>query len=236
VSSVLHPVGPERRTTYWKRRLVVVLVLLALLVAVVLLVRGLGSGGDPQPSGQGVIDPSGVAATVTGTPSAPASPTTSPTGSPTTSPTTSPTASPSSGGACGTSQLKVTTSTDASVYGPNVNPQLKVVVENTAAAGCDVRVGAGTRTLVVRDAGGAPVWSSADCSPSAAATTVGLLAAGQRAGTASDTTAMTQTWSLERSAPGCPTGLPAVEAGTYTLTGTWGDVTLPATSFTITPR
>jgi len=227
VSSVLHPVGPERRTTYWRRRLVVVLVLLALLAAVVVLVRSLGSGGDPQPTGQGVIDPSGVAATVTGTPSAAASPTSSPTTSPATSPTST---------ACGTSQLKVTTSTDASVYGPNVNPQLKVVVENTAAAGCDVRVGAGTRTLVVRDAGGASVWSSADCSPSSAATTVGLLAAGQKVGQATDTTAMTQTWSLERSAPGCPTGLPAVEPGTYTLTGTWGDVALPPTSFTIAPR
>jgi len=236
VSSVLHPVGPERRTTYWKRRLVVVLVLLALLVAVVLLVRGLVSGGDPAPAGPAVIDPSGVAATVTGTPS----PTTSPAGSPTTSPTGSPTiTSPTTaatGAACGPSQLKVTTSTDAPVYGPNVNPQLKVVVVNTAAAGCDVRVGAGTRTLVVRDAGGAAVWSSADCSPSSAATTVGLLAAGQRSGDDSDTTAMTQNWSRERSAPGCPTGLPAVEAGTYTLTGTWGDVPLPATSFTITPR
>jgi hypothetical protein len=235
VSSVLHPVGPERRTTYWKRRLVVVLVLLALLTAVVLLVRGLGSGDDPEPTGQGVIDPSGVAATVTGTPSG--SPTTSSTTSPTTSPTsTSTTSTSATSAACGTSQLEVTTSTDASVYGPNVNPQLKVVVANTAAAGCDVRVGAGTRTLVVRDAGGAAVWSSADCSPSTAATTGELLAAGQRSDDGSDTTAMTQNWSRERSAPGCPTGLPAVEAGTYTLTGTWGGVTLPATSFTITPR
>ncbi|NIZ92247.1 hypothetical protein [Kineococcus rubinsiae] len=232
MSSMLHPVGPERRTTYWRRRLVVVLVLIALVVAITVLVRSLGSDADAQPKGQGVIDPAAVSPTVTGTPppsSAPATP------SPSTSTQTgAATATPSTSVACSPAQLSVTAATDVPVYGPNANPQLKVIVQNTAGAGCETRVGAGTRTFVVRDASGAQVYSSADCAPSTAATTVGLLAKDQEQGDDSDTTVMTQKWSRERSAPGCPTGLPAVEEGVYTLTGTWNDVPLTPVSFSLT--
>ena len=225
---MLHPVGPERRTTYWRRRLVVVLVLIALVVAITVLVRSLGSDADAQPKGQGVIDPAAVSPTVTGTPppsSAPATPSPS---------TEAATVTPSTSVACSPAQLSVTAATDVPVYGPNANPQLKVIVQNTAGAGCETRVGAGTRTFVVRDAAGAQVYSSADCAPSTAATTVGLLAKDQEQGDDSDTTVMTQKWSRERSAPGCPTGLPAVEEGVYTLTGTWNDVPLTPVSFSLT--
>ncbi|NAZ80752.1 hypothetical protein GTR02_02825 [Kineococcus sp. R8] len=231
MSSMLHPVGPERRATYWRRRLVVVLVLLALVAGVTVLVRSLGSDAGAQPAGRAVIDPAGVSPTVA------ASPTGSPTGAATpTPPTPSTSGAPVAGTpvACTPGQLEVTTTTDVPVYGPNVNPQLKVIVRNTAGFPCDARVGAGTRTLVVTDAAGAQVWSSADCSPSAAATTVPLLASGVEQGDDSDTTVMTQKWSLQRSAPGCPTGLPAVEPGTYTVSGAWGDVPLPRASFSLT--
>ena len=230
---MLHPVGPERRTTYWRRRLVVVLVLLALAVAVAVLVRSLGSDAGAQPTGQRVIDPAGVSPTVTGTP--PATPTPSASTTSATSGTPTPSSStPSTPAACSPAQLTVAAATDAPVYGPNVSPQLKVIVQNTAASSCETRVGAGARTFVVRDSTGAQVFSSADCTPSTAATTVELLAKGQKRGDDSDTSVMTQRWSKERSAPGCATGLPAVEPGVYTLTGTWNGVALTPVSFSLT--
>lgn len=216
MSSVLHPVGPEDKGTYWRRRLVVVLALVVVIVLVALGVRALTSSDDAAAQGPTKLDPSTVATTDAQTPTG------SPSGSPSATDTTGTTASTASttgatgATACSDQSLAVTLATKATTYGPGQAPSLVLTVENTSQTPCTVETSSAVRVLTVSDAAGAQVWSSADCQ------TKGESATDQLAPGTSRSKSIT--WSRQTSAAGCPTGQKAVAAGTYTIGGTWDGV------------
>ncbi|GAA0302142.1 hypothetical protein [Kineococcus aurantiacus] len=219
MSSVLHPVGPEDKGTYWRRRLVVVLVLVVVAALAVLGVRALTGSDDAAAQQPTKLDPSTVASGTT------ASPTGTPTGSPTGSPTASgtatgtatatDTASRTSGGACPAQSLSLTLTSDYSAYGPGKTVRLVLTVENTSQTTCSVEVGTAVRTFTA-SLDGRQVWSSADCQTQTASQVYDLEPGGRRA--------MPVTWSRQRSESGCPTGQPMVEPGNYTIDGSWNGV------------
>ena len=214
MSSVLHPVGPERRGVYWRRRLLAVLVLLAVVLLAVLGVRALTSDrAAGEPTAQ-QIDPSQVSSTLT------AQPTGSPSASPTGSPTGSPSATATTSGAvapCEGAALSVVLTSDATTYGPGRTPKFALTVQNVSPVTCSAEVGSGMRTFVATDASGAQVWSSEDCQSSTASQVYDVEPQSSKS--------MTTTWSRQRSAAGCPDGQEMVPDGTYTVTGTWNGVT-----------
>lgn len=218
MSSVLHPVGPERRGTYWRRRLLAVLVLIVVVVLAVLVVRALGTddtaAGAPQQ-----LDPDQVASSVmsSGAPSG------TPSGTPAASDgatSTGTTTSTGTGGVvepCAPSALSLTLTSDTTTYGPGRKPKLTLIVGNTSELACSAEVGSGMRTFTVADATGAQVWSTADCETSTASafTTIDP-------GTSQS---MSVTWSRRTSATGCPDTQVAVPQGEYRVSGTWNGVT-----------
>jgi hypothetical protein len=112
--------------------------------------------------------------------------------------------------ACPSSAVSLAVTADATTYGPGVNPTFTVTVTNTGTQSCTLDAGEAARQVVVTS-GADRIWSSADCANPAASTKLLLLNAGQPYEAAVP-------WARIRSAPGCPTGLPALRAGTYQAT------------------
>ncbi|WP_432506543.1 hypothetical protein [Kineococcus arenarius] len=220
MSSVLHPVGPERRATYWRRRLVAVLLLVLLGVAAALGVRAL----LPEASSQQAVahlDPEQVSPTLgAGTPSAQATATSSP------SATTATSSAPATVQPCSRDALEVALTSEATAYGPGVTPRFVLTVRNTSETTCSAEVGSAVRSFAVLDASGEQVWSSADCQSSTSSQVYEL--------EPGDSRSMRTTWSRQRSAAGCPDGQPVAEAGTYTVRGSWNDVTAEPLTVTLT--
>ena len=211
MSSVLHPVGPERRATYWRRRLVAVLVLLLLVAAVALGVRAL----LPQASSEQVaarLDPRLVSPTL----GAVAAPTATATAGPTAAAEVEP---------CGAGALEVVLTSDAPAYGPGETPKLTLTVKNVGPSTCSAEIGSAVRSFAVEDASGARVWSSADCQSSSSAQSYDIEPGAWRT--------MSTAWSRQRSAAGCPDDQPAAEAGMYTVQAAWEDTAAAALPITL---
>jgi hypothetical protein len=219
VSSVLHPVGPEGKGTYWRRRLVTIVLLLVVVVLAVVGIRALTTTEDAV--ARATLDPSQVASTLAGTPTE--TPSETPTGSPTGTATESADATLAP---CEAQALAVVLTSDATTYGPGKTPKFVITVQNTSEVACTAEIGSGMRKLVATDAAGAQVWSTADCQSSTASQVYTIEPTKSRS--------MSTTWSRLHSAAGCPDGQTAVETGSYTVTGTWNDIaTQPlAVSFT----
>jgi hypothetical protein len=136
MSTTKHPVGPQSRSVYRRRRLVVGLGLLAL-IAIVLLIFFRPGGSDdaavsnPEPAA--TADPA-----VTDTPDTAAST------------------------ACDPAAVSVEGLTDQGSYDPGAEPELSLTVTNTGTTACDLN--AGTSTQVFTITSGADVyWTSTDC-------------------------------------------------------------------------
>lgn len=225
VSSVLHPVGPERRGTYWRRRLVLVVVLVVLVVLAVLGIRALAGGTADPGAATTTLDPDQVSpAPVTTSGTATAGPTDSPTGTPTDGATGATSAAAT--GPCDASALNVVLTTDAPSYGPAGAPKFVVTVYNTSASTCSTEIGSAERTFSVTDATGAVVWRSNDCQTETASQVYEIAP--------EDHQAMSTTWSRQRSEAGCPPEQKRVDPGAYTVNATWKDVTAPPVQFSIT--
>ncbi|WP_432491821.1 hypothetical protein [Kineococcus gypseus] len=216
MSSVLHPVGPERRATYWRRRLVAVLVLVVLLGALALGVRALlpqaPAGAAAARLDPARVSPTAVAATPSPEPTAGA---TADDTTDATAPATAAASTPAETGPCAGEALEVVLTTDAPTYGPGVTPRFALTVRNASDVPCTAEVGSGTRSFVVEDASGARVWSTDDCQEATSAQVRELEPEGTRS--------MTTAWSRQRSAAGCPEDQPAAGPGTYTVRATWGE-------------
>lgn len=151
---MLHPVGPLPAAVYWRRRALVLVLLLAVAggggwLAVVGAHRWHASGSPvpaaattpiPRPALDRVL-PAGTNAA--GLSAAPALPT------------------------CADAAL------DVAVRGPasaavGSRPALELTVTSTSAAPCSRDLGPGEREIVLLDARGTRLWSSADCAPDAA--------------------------------------------------------------------
>lgn len=218
MSSVLHPVGPEGRGTYWRRRLVAIIALVVVVVLVALGVRALTTSDDAAAQQPDQLDPSTVASlpdpsrTPTGSPTD--SPTDTPTGSPSESATQSVTQSP--GGPCEPSALTLTLTSNATTYGPGQTPKFILTVRNTSAATCTAEIGSAVRAFSASTADGTQVWSSNDCQLESASQVYEI--------DPDATRSMSVVWSRLTSAAGCPDGQNAVENGNYTINGSWNDV------------
>ena len=209
--ALLHPRGPLPPAVYWRRRLITlgVVVLVLLLVA-----RSCGGGGSPAS-----LRPS-----ASPSPSRTSSPSRAPSHSPSPSPSASPSASATLG-PCPASALVLSAKADAQRYPPGRRPVLTIGIANKGSVPCTRDVGQAAREIRVMS-GNDRVWSSDDCSPGGAPMIVTL-----RPGAAAMTFSVT--WSRKRSAPGCPAGTKEAAAGTYRLTGRFGDLTSAGDHFTL---
>jgi cytoskeletal protein RodZ len=203
---------------YWFRRLLVVLLVLALLVGLWWLFGSRG-GGD---------DPAAVSATATPTPT-PTTESPSPSPTPTSTspePTKKSSPSPSTTKApdCRNKDLAVTVSTDAESYPPGAEPLFTLTVTNESDTTC--RRDVGQRALELRvSSRGSRVWSSDDCNPG-----------GGRAVTEfQPRQSVTQSlqWDRRTSQPGCPSGEPEADPGTYQVLVRNLDLLSEPASFTL---
>lgn len=195
---VLRPVGPQSPGVYWFRRL--------LLLLVVLVVGWLGwQWLGPDDDGGAGAGPS-----TTPTPTLSTTPSTTPattSGTPTTSPTRtkSPTSSPALP-TCANKDITVAVSTDAESYAAGVEPRFTLRVTNESDAACQRDLGPAALELRV-SSGGARIWSSDDCSNNTGSEPTALQPG----------TPFTETvsWARQTSQPGCPSGEPTADPGTY---------------------
>jgi hypothetical protein len=135
VSSVLSPVGPERPTVYWLRRVVVIIILLAL---VLLLAHACG-GGSAKPAADarpGVVN--------------------------STSPQPSDSASAPATPRCTHAELSVSLATDSSTYAVGRKPKFTATFRNISGATCRLVSTVASRTWTVTS-GPVTNWTSAGC-------------------------------------------------------------------------
>lgn len=207
MSSLTHPVGPERSDVYWRRR-VSALVVLAVLVAVVVFALSRVGGDDASAS---------ASASAPGQGQDPAAAPVQDDARSTTSPDAEPATEP-----CAPEQLQVVATADAGSYAAETTPQLGVSVRNTGAVSCSVDLGAEAVELLVVS-GEDRIWSSQDCPDGAATSVVTVDAQGEQA--------VATGWTRQRSAPGCPGDLAEPRPGTYQLTASAAGTTSSPLSF-----
>ena len=178
---------------YWVRRLVVLGIPLLVVVLVIVWLGGRGDDGGSAPSAS------------TTTSSAPAVSTAVDPAAPAPSPSTSKEA----GGVpdCSAASLALAMTATATSFGPGASPTFDVSITNTGSVPCLVDAGEASREIVITS-GADRVWSSRDCIVAGTETRDLLLPAA-----GADATQLA--WNRIRSAPGCPAGLPAPGAGTY---------------------
>src|SRR4051794_525362 len=172
---------------YWVRRLVVLGIPLVVILVVVWLVAGRGGGDDPTPAAH-------TASTTTTTQPPAQSP--------------EPSATETSGvPSCAAAGLALAMTPDATTFAAGVSPTFSVSITNTGTAPCLVDAGEAQREIVITS-GADRVWSNRDCVVAGTESRTLLLPGG-----GNDTTPFA--WNRVRSAEGCPSGLPAPGAGTY---------------------
>jgi hypothetical protein len=193
---VIWPVGPLPPGVYWRRRLLV----LGALFAVVFLVwfaflRGSGSDAGPPPQPTPTVEP------------------TEPTSGPTTPP---PAPSPTrTDDLCLDSDILVEASAEFPIYPVGSTPTLSLIITNIGTVECRRNVGPGANELWIEQSG-VRLWSSDDCNPSQAADIISLKRGEEF---------ITQlTWDGRKSAVGCPSDQPIVDAGEYQVLGRNSDV------------
>ena len=203
MSSLLHPVGPEPASVYWRRRIIVVIGILVVLGLVWWL-----------------ISPSGG--------SAPAASSASPTPLPTLSsaaPSVSPSASVS-GAQCADSDIAVTVTTEQQAYSVGGPVEFVMKISNTGGVPCVRDVGTIANTFVVTS-GGFDVWNSDACSG-----TDEVQEAQEEEIPAGEAFAVKGTWDGTVTANGCENATPA-EAGAYQVEASNGDVVSEPVTFSL---
>jgi len=221
VSSLLFPVGPERPSVYWLRRLVLIGAVGMLLLGVWFLVGDRGGGSDAE-STQPTVQASAASATEASSDSA---------GSEV--PAASPAAlEPSSEAAvsgepieCGDEVIVVDSTSDSSTYRVGTNPVLTLTITNTGDLPCLRDVGPKANEIEVTS-GGYHVWSSDDCNASDKTKTVTLQPG--------ETVSSSITWSGVLSRKGCPDIKREAKAGRYEVVGRNGKVRSDGTPFALT--
>lgn len=211
-SPLLHPVGSEPATVYWRRRLVLLLAVAALVVLVVSLTgrggrAGAVAGGGPVTGGSA---PAAGAATAT--------PAADPTAS---EPPTDPADAP----ACEDGQLEVAVSTGAASYGVDAAPRFTLEATNTGDSSCSVDLALGDQVELLLVSGDDRVWSSGDCQDETGERVVTLQPG--------DADKQSMSWQRVRSDEGCPDDLPEPGAGSYEVTARVGAATSEPATFTL---
>ena len=123
---------------------------------------------------------------------------------------------------CTPAEVQISLTADAPGYRVGRTATFQIGIVHTGTLPCTLDAGNAGRELVITS-GEDRIFSSADCD---AGSIPLLLATG-------DEYPSTLTWATNRSAPGCPAGLPVLEAGSYQAVVTAGTVTSPPIAFTI---
>lgn len=207
------PVGPEPASTYWTRRAVLALAVVVVLWGLLALLTGgedaLETGGSAAESSPSAVPEPADDASVEPSADASASP--------------SPAASPSQEVVpCADGDLALTAEADKTVYALGEEPTLVLTVRNTSDRPCRRDLGQGASELVVTS-GPDRIWSSDDCTPGGAA--------GPKVLAPDEADVQRLTWSATRSRPGCEGDKPAVEPGTYVVSGRNGELRAQGDSF-----
>lgn len=197
MDGLLHPVGPEPASVYWRRRAVVVGLPVVLVVILVWLLSS-GSSDQPQPA----------AAQAAGTSSESASPAVA------SSPSAS--ASPTAAEPCKDADLAVSVEPSAPSYQIGGQAVFVMKVQNKSGAACTRDVGAKNNSFLVTS-GGFRVWSSDDCSPGGASQ-LEVIPPAQAFG-------VQGTWNQTITSPGCPSPQDAAQPGSYEVEASNGGVT-----------
>lgn len=195
---VLRPVGPQSPGVYWFRRVLVLLVVLAVGWLGYRLLWPAGDGGGsaaPGTSPTPTVSVTGPTPTVSATPTRTAKPTKSATASTTPALPT-----------CANSAVTVAVTTDAESYPAGVEPRFTLTVTNQSDQPCLRDLGSAALELRV-SSGGARIWSSDDCNDNT----------GSKPTPLEPGTPFTQSvsWARQASQPGCPSGEPVADPGTY---------------------
>jgi hypothetical protein len=156
MSTIRHPVGPQPKKVYWRRRLVVLLVALAIVAVVVLIVVRPGSG--PADASGGVIHTGPPPTTATDAPDAGATDPASTPGA-VDAPSTTP---PGEVAACAAGNISITPVTDAANYDATTKPQLSFTITNTGSEACKINAGTSQQIYTITS-GDETYWVSTDC-------------------------------------------------------------------------
>ncbi|MDO3697678.1 hypothetical protein Q3H92_08210 [Curtobacterium flaccumfaciens] len=166
MSSLRHPVGPEKPVVYWRRRALVLGALLVVVLVVVLIVvgrgsgatsaapsasvsAGAGSGADASSDGSGSGSGSGSSRSAAPKPAASASASAS-----------KPAAA--DGSTCTKDQIVLTPVLDKSAYGPTEDPKIAMSIKNSGTNSCHLDLGSAQQVLTI-SSGQEQYWSSKDC-------------------------------------------------------------------------
>jgi len=230
VSSLLFPVGPERPSVYWLRRLVLLVAVGTLILGVWFLLGGRGSsepttGSEPsansEPSAAPTasfaiddsstsIEPSALASIEASAPADETGVVETPTGEPID---------------CGDDVITVDGTSDASTYRLGSNPVLTLTITNIGDLPCLRDVGPKANEIEVTS-GGYHVWSSDDCNASDKSKVVTLQPG--------ETVSSSITWSGVLSRKGCPEIDREAKPGRYEVVGRNGKVRSDGTPFSLT--
>ena len=221
MSSLLFPVGPERPSVYWLRRLVLIGAVGMLLLGVWFLVGDRGGGSDAE-STQPTVQASAASATEASGDSAGSE---VPAASPAALEPSSEVAVSGEPIECGDEVILVDSTSDSSTYRVGTNPVLTLTITNTGDLPCLRDVGPKANEIEVTS-GGYHVWSSDDCNASDKTKTVTLQPG--------ETVSSSITWSGVLSRKGCPDIKREAKAGRYEVVGRNGKVRSDGTPFALT--
>jgi hypothetical protein len=159
MSSLRHPVGPEKPVVYWRRRLLVIAAIVVIVVVVVLIVVGRGTGA-PVAGSSASGSPTAGASSDAGSGSGASGSGASGSGS---AGTPAPSASAAAdGAACADDQITLKPVLDKSTYGPTEDPKIAMSIENTGSNACSMDLGSAQQVLTI-SSGQEQYWSSKDC-------------------------------------------------------------------------
>jgi hypothetical protein len=142
--------------------------------------------------------------------------------------TTSPEPSPSKTPGmpeCTADHLELAIIAAAVSFPAGASPTFALTITNTGTEPCLVDAGEAHRALVITS-GSDRIWANQDCLAAGTESRLLLLAPGDEG---RDTQQVT--WNRDRSAPGCPAGLPTPGAGTYSLAFDLAGATTPPAVF-----
>lgn len=221
---MLHPVGSQPPSVYWRRRLLVAASVIVLVILVVLTAKAVFSGGGGTPSGQGGQSGGTTAGGTSSTSTSPKPPSKTPSRTGATTSGKSTAASTAPPAKCLASQLQVQAVVAKPHYKVGDEPVLTLQVTNSGKAPCVQDVADPQIVLRVYN-GASRVWGSHDCQTTPGVTEK-TLPVGRPIG-------FSLTWSGLTAQPGCAGTRQRVGAGTYTLYAALAGVDGKAAQFTI---
>ncbi len=163
MSSLRHPVGPEKPVVYWRRRALVLGALLVVVLVVVLIVVGRGNGATSAAPSASASAGAGSGAGASSAGSAGSGSGSSRSAAPKPSASAAATKpAAADGSTCTKDQIVLTPVLDKSAYGPTEDPKIAMSIKNSGTNSCHLDLGSAQQVLTI-SSGQEQYWSSKDC-------------------------------------------------------------------------